>query len=173
MKAQLIMLQKPIIVSDEEIKAGDGSRILWTNNEIYSNKKSSFIGVDFTDCQKIIAGIPELPQIDWNNLENEFGWVDVGELAEKRFPWMDYGNYQDHYIEGYQEGFKKAQELNEKKFSFEDMQNCWRQAISSFKNESKIAFFDQFIEALQHPKAFDIEIEMENNQIKIIKNYKV
>lgn len=40
--------------SDEEIKAGDGSCMIWEGKVLHT-KVSSFTGVDFSECRKIIA----------------------------------------------------------------------------------------------------------------------
>jgi hypothetical protein len=46
------------IVSDEEIKEGDW--LIW-NDKVYKHSKTSFTGIDFSDCKKIIATTdPEL-----------------------------------------------------------------------------------------------------------------
>lgn len=165
MKTKLIMLDNPIIVSDEKI------RDLRTVNGRWHIEKQSIINqfpdylTDLSECQLIIAGLPNLPSINWNGLEEEFGWIDVWKLAENRFSWMEYGNYQDHYIEGYIEGFKKAKELNEKKFSLEDMREAYNQGMKNqtiaLEGKTYDRNFEVLTQSLQQPKVFDIEIETE------------
>src|SRR5690554_1266211 len=98
MKTQLIMLDNPIIVSDEKILNNDlclylgrfGANILCKavdteTGRVYQELNINPIEVygnitgDITPLQseifKIIAGIEDLPSIDWNSLEEEFGWV--------------------------------------------------------------------------------------------------
>jgi hypothetical protein len=154
MKTKLIVLpQHPIIVSDEDMVLNDR---VW--NEIVS-KILRVTDVFKPHGDKIIAGLKELPLIDFDGLEEKFGIVDVTDLAEKRFPWMDHGNYQDHYIEGYMEGFKKSQSLNEKVFSLVDMFNCF-EAGELYQQEGIILQPDAhgFIKSLQQHKSFDVEI---------------
>ena len=69
-----------------------------------------------------------LPSIDWNGLEEKFGVVNVEKLAIESFSLKiktsrgrnySYDNEQNRI--GFIEGFKKAQSLNDKEFSLEDM----------------------------------------------------
>lgn len=70
-----------IIVSDEEIIFMDTLKPCYYlfKREIYKREYSHH-----TDGQKIIAStfIPELPKIDFNNLEQEFGIVDIEKLKD-------------------------------------------------------------------------------------------
>lgn len=182
------MLDTPIIVSDERLT--------------HPNKGFTFVaGQIIKDCiggRKIIAGIEGLPSIDWNGLEDEFGWVDVEKLAinaTKKQMIRIFGNESKEEIEDdiqkrkyyFKEGFNKAQSLNEKKFSLEDMFKCFQAGID-YEKEGSILQPDAhgYIRSLQQPKVFDIEVEMyrpneayqisehwspkiTNNSIKIIK----
>lgn len=150
------MLDNPVIVSDEEILPGDGSYVL-QKGKIYSNKMKSFFGADLTDCQKIIA---QFHQIDWNGLESEFGYIDVEKLASEKYP-----NWFTEYDEGrvyrgYIQGFKKAQELTDKKFSLEDIEKAFYAKDNASYKEEQI-FLEEFIQSISQPKVFSIEAEME------------
>lgn len=190
---QLIMLDTPIIVNDERIKPGD-----WyiTNlSNIYQETERMFEDDEgkprfhYPQYKKIIAGIEGLPSIDWNGLEEEFGWIDVKKLSKVDIK-SHHKNIQKReidYILGYEDGFNKAQSLNKKKFSLEAMFKCFQAGID-YEKEGSILQPDAhgYIRSLQQPKVFDIEVEMyrpneayqisehwspkiTNNSIKIIK----
>lgn len=165
MKTKLIMHDTPIIVSNEEIKKG-----VWYYDEL-DNTLRQLTFNPLTDLRgsriKIIAGIEGLPSIDWNGLEEEFGWVDVEKIA-KELDKTKYRNFRREYTlketyegieDGFIAGFKKAQSLNEKKFSLEDMKKCWNTG-GLWQNEEGDISFEQYIQSLQQPKVFDIEVEM-------------
>lgn len=192
MKTQLIMFDTPIIVSDEGIQ--DGDKILSPFNEIQTcigfktgigSDLISWIKVKETttfqqilNCEKIIAGLPDLSFINWNGLEEEFGWIDIEKLVEEDIPsvfsddWKNGVKHQGKNLnEGHQnswtKGFKKAQSLNEKKFSLEDMRkmydmSCGKIGLNLLHNQTENnERFNDFIQSLQQPKVFDIEVEME------------
>lgn len=165
MKTQLILLNEPVIVSDELRKIGDFyvgegfgglNSFKWTESQEqhYPNQKG-----------KIIAGFLMLPSINWNNLEDEFGYVDVDKLAEHSSEIQE-GTYTlQHkitYKHGYLDGFEAAQQI--KRFSLEDVFNSIGLAIglysptyASFEEDWK----EKIIQSLSQPKVFSIEIEME------------
>lgn len=157
------MLDNPIIVSDEEVKNGDKSLRTFINDSIkfYGNKNYKI--------EKIIAGTEGLPSINWNGLEEEFGWTDIERLTKE---WYDSEKFQSSHIADYKsfyQGFKKAQELNEKKFSLEEVETIVRYyskiLLDAIKIEDDLSphtlpLPKEYIQSLQ-PKVFDIEIEME------------
>lgn len=96
MNYTLIMLDIPVLVSDEFDERG----------------------------RKIIAGFFGKPKLDLSLIADEIGWVDVEKLAEEKYPiqiggsaWMPttHDCIQANKQEGFIEGFKAAQSLNEKK----------------------------------------------------------
>lgn len=179
MKLQLIMLPQPILVSDEEIKNGinafychpshnfpDGGMITKIENIKYSDYKPYEVkhiegwGVK-EGYKKIIAGIPELPSINFSALSEEdckkIGWVDVEKLAE------DFGGNGKFLTDkkyGFREGFKAAQSLNEKKFSEEDVLWVMNLAYANGVNNKGMGR-DFMMGRLSQPKVFDVEVEME------------
>lgn len=175
MELQLILLDTPIIVSNEEIKEGDKCYHIDLNkgeiDTVYDKTKYhtwTDNGVDKDRMfRKIIAGLPELPQINWNGLESEFGYVDVEKLANNT--WDD-----NHITErrAYQQGFKKAQELNDKKSTLEDMKEAMKNVsleiltIDGELNSGSPAivykWIKRYIESLPKHRAFSIEVEMES-----------
>lgn len=179
MKTQLIMLDIPIIVSDEKIKVGD--LYLTSDHRIvqWSKEFEEEWGDDIAFLPKpIIAGIEGLPSIDWNGLEEEFGWVDVEKLSKVdiKFHHKNIQEREIDYILGYEDGFKKAQSLNEKKFSLDDMQIALRKLSQSYdkgySRELDVDFqeADSIIKSLQQqPKVFDIEVESEE-KVKWVRN---
>lgn len=166
---KLIMLDTPIIVSDEEIKDGDFCYDLF-NNKIYPatkvvehNKKQ----LDFP-IYKMITGLSILPSIDWNGLESEFGHVDVHKylkiiLGEEYFSRINKDGSQFALLT---KTFKTAQQLNDKKFSENDLKKamlimydeCAKKRISDVFYDGII---NNTIKELQQPKTFDIQIETE------------
>lgn len=108
MKYQLIMIpNQPILVSDEEIKEGEPGYSI--NNATYTH--FSHLGSSYG--RKIIAGVKDLPSVDFSALSEEeckkIGWVDVDKEWNKY-----YTKYYDGDYISFADGFKTAQSLNEK-----------------------------------------------------------
>ena len=176
------MLNTTIIVSDEKVNIGD-----WYNSNLGINKLGETTRNVEKYRQKVIAGIEGLPSIDWNGLEEEFGWVDVksaiGDIEECHYesPVDFLGTGDNSKIADSEEKrwdskfrnalniLKKAQFLNDKKFSLDDIKKAiemTREGKSSFKfdNEGIVYKYteEEIIQSLstQHlPKVFDIEVE--------------
>jgi hypothetical protein len=136
--------------------------------------------------RKIIAStfIPELPNIDFNNLEEEFGIVDVEKLAleNAKLP-VNNHKQQDLNTEiwisgarqlGFKEGFNKCLELNKNKlYTEKDL----KKAIKLAQNYTCDVQYDEnderheilkhthsesmIIQSLQPKTEWDIKIEME------------
>lgn len=162
MKCQLVMLNNQnVIVSDENIKEGDLT--LPPSNIIVRYGGQKYKGDEPLKCwRKVIA---QSHQIDWNGLESEFGYVDVEKLIKSEYPVDEIS---------FKRGFKKAQELNDKKFSLEDMREAFQLGQEqkhaedwSYKHPQyrKIAdvTFKQFIDSMSQPKVFNIEVEIESD----------
>jgi hypothetical protein len=118
-----------------------------------------------------------------------FGVVDIEkQLSESDLKSFD-GSYDNFHcqVEAFKKGFKKAQSLNDKKFSLEDVKKTIEMAQSdSFGDKIFDYNENKIIETLQQSKVFDIEVEIEdykevgysapykmkpkvtNNQIKIL-----
>ncbi len=121
--------------------------------------------------------IDELPDIDFNNLEEEFGIITVEELVLKEFPiykkdiWEEDGlayNEDIHkdYREGYIKGFNKCLELNKDKlYTEENLREAIAESwVTCEDNEDKETFtqvFNRIIQSLQPKTEWDIEIELE------------
>lgn len=166
MKLQLIMLNTPIIVSDEEIKEGSKYLDELFQISIAFKNRAGF----YKDSKKIIAGLPELPSIDFNEFEEQLGIVDVEKLIPTKYciPHKHYISEDDKicYGAGFIDGFQAAQKLNEKKFSLEDMANLWQFIVDGAKQLmlsgiTEVSSFEDYIKSLQQPKVFNIEVEME------------
>lgn len=83
MKTKLVLLDKPIIVSDEEIRLDDWylddvceirQSIMYSDSEDYWAEREKY--------QKIIAGLDNLPEIDFNGLEGEFYSFTIKDMKE-------------------------------------------------------------------------------------------
>jgi hypothetical protein len=193
MISELIKLKEGyIIVSNEEIEN------YYFNNhtkEIYLETHPKRLEVTNKELNKeirfkIIAStfIPELPNIDFNGLEEEFGIIDVEKLANEQW-----GNVHRTGVLGYIEGFGKCLSLNKDKlYTEKDIKNAIKWLT---KNDSKVEdelahpletnqvelpdnFFENVyeealnraIQSLQPKTEWDIEVEKTENSIKIIKN---
>lgn len=205
MKTQLIMLDTPIIVSDEKPIEGDlifnkfgllhneqviskcskNAETNWANNMMINNNTKSIREGIF----KIIAGIEGLPEIDWNRLEEEFGWIDIEEIIAQELGFNEYESDIRVKILNLSKRLKKAQSLNEKKFSLDSVEQAIQLARDHrFDTAHGVEWDyseDEIIHALQQSKVFDIEVDafleggfhtiptikpkITNNSIKILK----
>ena len=168
MKTKLIKLQdKFILVSDEVIKEGDSiysfkSKNVFKADSIEYMEKHNMIEdfdksfyINSNQSKKIIAGIPELPSIDFSLLSEEdsktIGWVDVEKLSYKLFPYME-GSCDGNDIDmnfgfrnGFIEGFKAAQSLNDKMFSLDNVVSILddiQKDLADYQNEIGIGMMD-------------------------------
>lgn len=182
MKAQLIILENPIIVTDELPKEGDF--VLSKLNEIVLFGKK----YDPSFYKKVIN-----KPIDYNGID--FGIVDVEKLAmdKLKIKWAHlytFGYPQKPYPTNYESdlnlikvGIYESQQLNEKKFTLDDLRDafksgeCYGKTWSEFYNTDSVSRaeaertsdFNDFIRELSLPKTFYIEIEETENLIKILK----
>lgn len=157
-KYKLIKLpDATIVVSDEQKINGDVCIHLTTFNKSIHHHVEN----DLYKWSKIIAGLQNLPTIKYNLSDEDakkIGYVDVEKLAKIEFPKddiVDMGtNITPAYRQGFEVGFQKAMELNDKKFSEEDIVKAINYGrFSSIINDYK------FIQSLQ-TKIFDCEIEI-------------
>lgn len=173
-KYQLVVFRdgRMIAVSDEEIqytypmhvaeRLTTGAWDIWQvdnpNDEDRENQK------------KIIAGLPDLPKIDFSNLSEEeckrIGLLHAETTFKKYFEFEEDENFPNtdgdrNIIEYFEEGLRAAQSMSDKKWTDEDMFNI---AIISggsykaggFRTEEQIK---KYIQYLSQPKVFDIELE--------------
>ena len=173
MDYKLIKLKEGyIIVSNEEIEN------YYFNNhtkEIYLEINPKRLEVTNKELNKeiifkIIAStfIPQLPNIDFNNLEEEFDIVDVPKLANKQFdedtnkipsPTPHWYDSQDIQFDSFIKGFNKCLSLNKDKlFTLEDLRIVF--GLGAANNANGKPSFEDIIQSLQ-PKEWDIEIETE------------
>lgn len=164
MKFKLILLQDPIIVSDEKVKVHDLCIDLTYDSEgqpcynIYKKRKS--IGQQDTSTERKI--IARGNKIDWNGLEKEFGYVDVEKLAIKIYGPV----YSRESVHDFVRGCKAMEIITGKKFTYEDMELCYNTAARNGKRHESGLEADKGFEAYYNyyhkgPKMFDIELEME------------
>ena len=182
MNYKLIMLDNPILVSDEEIKEGD-----WclSTDEYFVIK---MVNSAFSCDRKIIAGLPDLPKLDLSLIAEEIGCVDVEKLAYNHLISIKDNTLNtswEHYTKNiFIQGFKAAQSLNEKKYSEEDMYGLLkligkkgyyveidgRVYANAFSGGIEVDVVDGFIQSLSKPKEYLIEVEMEQVDIEIEKS---
>lgn len=187
MEFKLIKLKEGyIIVSDKEIKEADIHINLLTKEieRASKNLSKNFIGnsnFNFSvrkQYKKIIASnfIPELPNIDFNDLEEEFGIVCVEKLAKEANGYLPYARDTKGvaFNEGFIEGFNKCLELNKDKlYTAEQMKDAFEsgenygKTWSEFYNTDSVSRlaaertenFNNFIQSLQPKTEWDIEVE--------------
>lgn len=135
------------------------------------------------NIQKVIASDnPEhnLPKVDYSHPIEKDGVIktigeclsiiDVEKLARsyaKIHPTKDideeerYFNSNCKYYDAFKEGFKKAQSLNDKKFSLEDIFKI----LDLHTDDAPISYLkSELSKSLQQPKVFDVEIKMERTR---------
>ena len=167
MKYQLIMLPEPILVSDEMPDSGD-----WCLNP---DNRPEMFGYDYRaiytteqilTCKKIIAGISELPSIDFSGLTEEeckkIRWVDIQTIISPILNKKAETNNSidlDAYALGLIDGFKTSQSLNDKKFSLEDVRTMF--GLGAANNHNGNPSFEEAIQSISQPKVFDVEIGLE------------
>lgn len=160
MKTKLIMLDTPIIVSDKEITDVRGVKGKWHIEKGYIINQFPDYLTDLSECKLIIAGIEGLPSIDWNSLEKEFGWVNVEKIVSEHLE-LNHIEASDKRVRVVSELYRKAQSLNDNKFSLEDMRMAWLdgwQQDQNEKQELKQTGFIEFIQSLQQPKVVDVDL---------------
>lgn len=183
MKTQLIKLQdnKFILVNDEEIKSKDiiilhDGRIEKCSNAFYDRNSIWFRGgkLETTpkNCKKIIAGIDNLPSLDFSLLSEDdcktIGWVDIEKLAGEfnTHHKLDFGYATSVWyfgVDAFKEGFKTAQSINDKRFNLEDMNAAIAFGFGICRTENRAPFNKEiisFIQSLQQT-VWSVEVEME------------
>ena len=164
METRLIMLSQPILVSDENIEA----KTHYLTKDLTFAKGS--VSVPKNLGRKIIAGIEGLPKIDLSLIAEKIGWVDVEKLAEEKYPiqkggsaWMPttHDCIQANKQEGFIEGFKAAQSLNEKKYSENEMID-FHNFVFRHPNQylTMGEYLNEFKQSIK-PKEYLVEVEME------------
>lgn len=180
MKCKLIVLEQPIIVSNEEIRIDDSwIYICPTSGVDFGDSgvpivKNTALGADWFDRLhdkknyfRVVAGIPKLPSIDYNDLEEKFGIVDMEKILSKDIDDNKLNNMTGkfEYMFGFEKGFKASQSINGKEFNLsqEEMFQLLLDYVEYYKphNEARGVTIERFIKTLQQPKIFDIEIETE------------
>lgn len=172
MKTQLIKTTgKFILVSDETPKEGDRCFSFYTN-EIVQYGLSHTI-----NCSKIISEDLNFSQLSEEECKR-IGWIDSKILALKDLENffgsnLELTNAGKAWVDAYSIGFKKAQELNDKQFSLEDVIQAielaqqytvdkqWDEYDVMHENLKHTYSEHMIIQSLKQPKVWDVEIEME------------
>lgn len=162
-KYKLIKLpDSTIVVSDEDINEND--TILTIDLRVI--EVSYLLSKDVENGQKIIAGLPNLPAIKYNLSDEDakkIWYVDVEYIAKELAVNETCNDLKRNLIVKFFDlGFQKAMELNDKKFSEEDMRKALDYGANRATTLNKITEHDKnnFIEFISQPKIFDCEIEM-------------
>lgn len=128
------------------------------------------------DKDKLIASShnTDLPSIDFSQLSEEdcknIGWVDVEKLANEYFIKHNLLNkYDDNYttkqktLRDFIEGFKAAQDINEKKYSEDDLRKAIRMARFNEDVGDSTQYCnsdDEIIQSLSQPKMWEIDAHL-------------
>ena len=150
-KYKLIQLpDATIVVSDEKAVINDwitdGQRIVQINVLTVEDPNINLYS-------KIIAGLPNLPIIKYRLKDEDakkIGYIDVQKLAKLNGS-PDSSQFYD-YERGFIDGFYKAIDLNDKKFSEEE--------LLMVSNYLKTDSLDEVLKFLKMPQIFDCEIEI-------------
>lgn len=161
---KLIQLpEHDIIASDAKPAKGDyiiehpraGGRILKVkdtdNRNVYFENALS---IEYKWVNKVIAGLPTLPTIDYNGFYEAIGLIDIEGLAceyEKENGGAFSVGIKDAFIEGARIG----KSLDDKKFTKEDIM-AWYKYVKTHTCEEA---FEHLKKIKQQPKTFDIEVE--------------
>jgi hypothetical protein len=186
-----------ILVNDEKEKVTLGKMYYELDNSIpiYSFTKETLPNEYY--LQEVIAQSPNIKLS--KELADELGWVDVEELAYAcRREYQDSFEGMNNHImmngvhrqEGFKIGFQKRGELNNNKYSEEDMEKChfhgWFQRErlemlgkptysypSNWKDmdyeERESWFFEKFIQSQQQPKQIKVNVTEENGVFNVSK----
>ena len=166
MNYTLIMLDNPILVSDEEVNPHNA---VWDfeNNQVTVLRQS----YGLTNYKKIVAGLPDLPKLDLSLIAKEIGWVDVEKLADKFFESWSLGDRKQSSYELYRKVYEFSQSLNEKNYSkadmieyaefFKEQERLWSniKRPDSWEREGRGTF--DFWLSKRKPKEYQVELEME------------
>lgn len=182
MKTQLIkMPEQSIIVSDEWIGEGDQCYVIKSHKDLVKGDIFQFNGsyAVNNDCiKKIIAGLSNLPIIDYNGLEEKYGLINidflVGEATKKQMIRLLGNESKEDVLDDIQKrqyyfrkGFKTAQSL--KQFNLDDIKKAVKTGIviaKHFQDQKAIDIeIDKYLDFKSKPIIFDIEIEVESNFI--------
>jgi hypothetical protein len=147
---KLVMLPNPVLVNNEELKAGD--IILCGSGFIHPfEPKCRELG-----GKKIIAGLTEIPKLDLSFVAGQIGYVDVEKLAEKANGYGDvYGKGLDKY-NAFNEGFIAGFNANPKKYTEEDM----IEFADFYVQNSRCVSVSYWLKH-RKPKVYNVEVEME------------
>lgn len=147
-KFQLIKTNNSLIlVSDEEIKEGDN---YYSDGEVFLNcdkSEADLCNIPKTNCKKVLSQSPKLSK----EVADEVGWIDVEELAKIEYPKLcDASNNCDcnWCVEmktnrrAFVKGFQKTQELNQKKYSENDLRNAFESGKNYGEKWSEFYYTD-------------------------------
>ena len=111
------------------------------------------------DVLAITNGTTEGRKLSKQNCDEIFGVVDVEKLALDAIKGYEDVGYVSGGFFHYQQGFKKAIELNKDKlFTLEDMFNLYAHIVKNGIISGEEA--NEFIQSLQQPAEIEVEIEM-------------
>lgn len=171
---KLIKLEQGyIIVSNKKIEDNDLLFNIKAKNPELFIKNFKYDSNDVW-CKKVIASnfTPELPNIDFNNLEEEFGiinWLNIAIQEEEKEIENNKEYNSTSWYNGFELGFNKCLELNKDKlYTLENIIKAIEMAregivinrISEWEIEKEFEYNDsQIIQSLQPKTEWDIDIE--------------
>ena len=121
------------------------------------------------DGSKIASSAPNpMGKLSIKHCEAIENGYDVFKLAyDSSKEFLIESTHSPSFTFGYEQGFQKALEiLGDKKFTLEEMMNCWNKALKFQDHKETLG---EHIQSLQQTE-FDVEIEMENSLSNGYKN---
>lgn len=168
----LIMLQNPILVSDEKLMINDICYGVDINNGWVETVHSAGSHDVAHKHPKLIAGLAGYPSVDLSDevadiIAKETGWIDVEKLAIKKFPYSyksDMGDVSIDFIRRiWVQCFKETKSLNEKNFSEEDMIKAMTNVLTIIAENKPLDLdiMKSICAELAKPKVYIVQLEME------------
>lgn len=128
-KTQLMLLDTPIIISDEIIQKGDWMRYAG-NGSIEQCTESDTNWKDEFGWAKVIAGLPQLPAINFNGFQEELG-IDKEDKMIRTSQLYAIDKAQDNMGSltklklAWEDGFRTSERLNDKTYTLQDMMDAF------------------------------------------------
>lgn len=168
----LVMSNPPVLTSHEEINNGDFVCEENENENGYYFPKKVFTHQIFKG-KKVIAGLPNLPTIDFTLLSEEeckhIGWINVEKLSYENNK-VKISNTKERDMDeeilisgariiGFKEGFNTSQSMNSNKFTIDDIITAFHCGRLNQGKDGDTTL-EQMIKKLIKPKIFNVELEM-------------
>lgn len=120
--------------------------------------------------------IGKIKKIELSDVLELIGEVDVEKLALEAYPVTKFEDEFDYRFRlGFNEGFKKAQSLNKKLYTEEDMRKCYEgvlQNVGTIIKQSDLPTFSEYVNSLSQTKSYSVEVEEKDGIFTVTKTIK-